>query len=108
LSRKVGNPEQKILHGGVMATALDLAGGVVAAVNIFTQLAELSAKIIVQNLSRLNTIDLRINLLKPGVEKFIVTAKIICSGRKVAVARMEMHNKKGDHIAFGNGTYIIG
>ncbi len=55
----IGNPEQKILHGGVTASALDLAGSVVAAANILTQLAELSPEIITQSLSRLSTIDLR-------------------------------------------------
>jgi uncharacterized protein (TIGR00369 family) len=105
----IGNPEQKILHGGVTASALDLAGGVVAAANILTQLPELSPKIIAQSLSRLSTIDLRTDFLRPGRgEKFIATAKIIRSGSKVAVARMEMHNEKGDHIAFGTGTYMVG
>ncbi|WP_259365835.1 hypothetical protein [Colwellia sp. MB02u-6] len=37
--------------------------------------------------------------------KCIATAKIIRSGSKVAAARMEMHNEKGDHIAFSTGTY---
>ncbi|MBA6328856.1 hypothetical protein H4J46_13080 [Colwellia sp. MB02u-6] len=55
----IGNPEQKILHGGVTASALDLASGLVAAANILTQLAELSPEIIAQSLSRLSTIDLR-------------------------------------------------
>ena len=40
----IGNPEQRILHGGVTASALDLAGGVVAAANILSQLPELSPK----------------------------------------------------------------
>jgi uncharacterized protein (TIGR00369 family) len=105
----IGNPEQKILHGGVTASALDLAGSVVAAANILTRLAELSPEIIAQSLSRLSTIDLRTDFLRPGRgEKFIATAKIIRSGSKVAVARMEMHNEKGDHIAFGTGTYMVG
>jgi len=94
------------LHGGVTASAIDLAGGVVVAANIFTQLAELSAEIIAQSLSCLSTIDLRTDFLRPGRgEKFIATEKINRSGSKVAVAGMEMHNEKGDHIAFGTGTY---
>jgi len=105
----IGNPEQKILHGGVTASALDLVGGVVAAANMLSQLPELTPEIIAQSLSRLSTIDLRTDFLRPGRgEKFVATAKIIRSGSKVAVARMEMHNEKGDHIAFGTGTYMVG
>lgn len=105
----IGNPHHKILHGGVTASALDLAGGVVAAANILAELPELSQEIVAQSLSRLGTIDLRTDYLRPGRgELFIATAKIIRSGNKVAVARMEMHNEKGDHIAFGTGTYMVG
>lgn len=105
----IGNPQQKILHGGVTASALDLAGGVVAAANILAQLPELSPEIISQSLGRLSTIDLRTDFLRLGRgELFIATAKIIRSGNKVAVARMEMHNEQGDHIAFGTGTYMVG
>jgi uncharacterized protein (TIGR00369 family) len=69
----------------------------------------LSPEIISQSLSRLSTIDLRTDFLRPGRGKlFIATAKIIRSGNKVAVARMEMHNEQGDHIAFGTGTYMVG
>jgi len=105
----IGNPTQKILHGGVTASALDLAGGTVAAANIIQQLDNVTPESIKQSLSRLGTIDLRTDFLRPGRgELFIVTARIIRSGSKVAVARMEMHNEKGEHIAFGTGTYMVG
>ncbi len=105
----IGNPMQKILHGGVTASALDLAGGTVAAANIIEQLTDMTPETLKQSLSKLGTIDLRTDYLRPGRgEEFIVTAHIIRSGSKVAVARMEMHNELGDHIAFGTGTYMVG
>ncbi|GLX78417.1 hypothetical protein tinsulaeT_17570 [Thalassotalea insulae] len=105
----VGNPIQKILHGGVTASVLDLAGGVVAAANIIDQLDDLSPQNIQQSLSKLGTIDLRTDFLRPGRGKeFVATAHIIRSGSKVAVARMELHNEQNDHIAFGTGTYMVG
>ena len=105
----VGNPLQKILHGGVTASVLDLAGGIVAAANIIDQLDDLSPHNIHQSLSKLSTIDLRTDFLRPGRgQEFIATARIIRSGSKVAVARMELHNEKNDHIAFGTGTYMVG
>jgi len=105
----IGNPIQKILHGGVTASALDLAGGTVAAANIIEQLDEITPEIIQQSLRKIGTIDLRTDYLRPGRgNEFIVTAHIIRSGSKVAVARMEMHNELGEHIAFGTGTYMVG
>ncbi len=109
----MGNLERKTRHGDVTAAALDLAGGALTAVNILTQLPELSPEVIAQSLSRLSTIDLRSDLLsvflRPGRgEKFVATTKIIHSGNKVALARMEMHNEKDDPIAFGTGTYMVG
>jgi|TARA_R110001583_G_scaffold59932_6_gene178432 uncharacterized protein (TIGR00369 family) len=105
----IGNPKQKILHGGVTASALDLAGGTVAAANIIEQLTDMTPETLQQSLSKISTIDLRTDYLRPGRgEEFIVTAHIIRSGSKVAVARMEMHNELGEHIAFGTGTYMVG
>ncbi|WP_440875123.1 thioesterase family protein [Thalassotalea sp. PLHSN55] len=106
----IGNPMQKILHGGVTAAALDLVGGVVAAGNIIAHIEEpLTAETIQTSLRNLSTIDLRTDYLRPGRgEEFIATAKIIRSGSKVAVTRMELHNELGVHIAFGTGTYMVG
>lgn len=105
----IGNPVKKILHGGVTASALDLAGGTVAAANIIEQLTNATPDTLQQSLSKIGTIDLRTDYLRPGKgEEFIVTAHIIRSGSKVAVARMEMHNELGEHIAFGTGTYMVG
>ena len=105
----VGNHVQNILHGGVTATALDFAGGVVAAANIINQLENFDMDKLQASLSKLGTIDLRTDFLRPGRGKeFITTARIIRGGNKVAVVRMEMHNEKGEHLAFGTGTYMVG
>jgi uncharacterized protein (TIGR00369 family) len=105
----VGNPLQQILHGGVTASALDFAGGVVCAANIIERLEQLTPEQVQKSLAKLGTIDLRTDFLRPGRgQEFITTAKIIRSGNKVAVARMEMHNEQGDHLAFGTGTYMVG
>ncbi|WYB25258.1 thioesterase family protein [Gallaecimonas sp. GXIMD1310] len=58
---------------------------------------------------RMGTIDMRVDYLRPGRgERFVATAEVIRAGNKVAVTRMELHNEKGDHIAFGTGTYLVG
>lgn len=52
---------------------------------------------------------MRVDYLRPGKgQEFIATAQVIRRGKKVAVCRMELHNEKGTHIAFGTGTYMIG
>jgi len=105
----VGNPVFQILHGGVTATLLDSTGGMVAAANIINRLEDLSMENIQRRLSRLGTIDLRVDYLRPGRgEIFIASARIIRQGNKVAVARMEMHNGKGDEIALATATYLVG
>jgi len=105
----VGNPVFQILHGGVTSSLLDSTGGMVAADNIINRLDDLSTENIQRRLSKLGTIDLRVDYLRPGRgELFIASARIIRQGNKVAVARMEMHNEKGDEIALGTATYLVG
>ncbi|WP_432455464.1 MULTISPECIES: thioesterase family protein [unclassified Agarivorans] len=105
----VGNPIHGILHGGVTATILDVAGGMTAAAAALERLADLSSQQLSEQLSKTGTIDLRIDYLRPGVgELFYASAEVIRSGNKVTVTRMELHNQLGTHIAFGTGTYMVG
>ncbi|RUO73557.1 hypothetical protein CWI81_11045 [Idiomarina seosinensis] len=105
----MGNVPQRILHGGVTATALDTAGGLVAIAGMVERLDNPSESYLIERLSRCGTIDLRVDYLRPGRgTEFIASATVIRSGNKVAVARMELHNEDGIHIAFGTGTYLVG
>ena len=105
----VGNSVHGILHGGVTATMLDVAGGMVVFAAVLENMEQVTQETVFERLQNLGTIDLRIDYLRPGRgEVFIATAKVIRAGNKVAVARMELHNEQGDHIAFGTGTYMVG
>jgi len=105
----VGNTMHGILHGGVTATILDVAGGMVVFAGVLENLESIDQQSVFGRLQNLGTIDLRIDYLRPGRgEEFIATAQVIRAGNKVAVARMELHNEQGDHIAFGTGTYMVG
>ncbi|WP_208107644.1 MULTISPECIES: thioesterase family protein [Idiomarina] len=105
----MGNVPQRILHGGVTSTALDTAGGLVAIAGMVARLDNPSEAQLMERLTRCGTIDLRVDYLRPGRgDEFIASATIIRSGNKVAVARMELHNQDGTHIAFGTGTYLVG
>ncbi|TKB51090.1 thioesterase family protein [Ferrimonas sediminicola] len=105
----VGNPAQQILHGGVTATLLDVAGGLTAFSAVIKSRQSWPRELLARRMKNLGTIDLRVDYLRPGRgELFVATGTVIRAGNKVAVARMELHNERGSHIAFGTGTYLVG
>ncbi len=105
----VGNIVHGILHGGVTATMLDVAGGMMVFAQVLENMELVTHDTVMARLQNLGTIDLRIDYLRPGRGNvFTATATVIRAGNKVAVARMELHNENGDHIAFGTGTYMVG
>lgn len=107
----VGNWLQGILHGGAIATALDVAGGAMAMIAAWRRLHEddVPKSERPQKLSKLGTIDMRVDYLHPGKGKeFTVNATLLRIGNKVAVTRMEFLNEEGVLIAVGTGTYLCG
>ena len=105
----VGNFVHGILHGGVIASLLDVAGGAMAMLGAFDKHRHLTTQERATRLSRLGTIDLRIDYLRPGRgSRFSASAMLLRSGNKVAVVRSELHNELGTLIAVGTGTYLCG
>ena len=105
----IGNFVQGILHGGAIATLLDVAGGAMALIGACERLNELPVPERMARLARLGTIDLRIDYLRPGRgSEFVARAVPLREGNKVAVVRSELHNEEGVLIAVGTGTYLCG
>jgi uncharacterized protein (TIGR00369 family) len=105
----IGNPVQRILHGGVISSILDVAGGHTVFMQVYKDIMDEPIEKQAQLLGRLGTIDLRIDFLRPGRGKnFIAKGYILRMGEKVAVARMELHNEEDLLIAVGTGTYTVG
>ncbi|WP_462159238.1 thioesterase family protein [Pseudoalteromonas sp. GB56] len=105
----IGNPQQRILHGGVISTLLDTVGGLLAAASVVDKVSDNEAHTLQSRLATLGTIDLRTDYLRPGKgERFSASAVLIRSGNKVCVCRMELHNEQGVQLAFGTGTYLVG
>lgn len=105
----VGNSAQKILHGGVIASVLDVAAGLVCVTSALTRQETISDEELRQRLSRMGTIDLRVDYLRPGRgERFTASSSLLRGGNKVSVARVELHNDAGMHIASATATYLIG
>ena len=100
----VGNFSKGILHGGVISGTLDVVGGMAA---MMAETADPAHKVM-ERWSSLGTIDMRVDYLRPGAgERFVATGRVIRSGRKVCVTRMELHNEADVLIATGTGTYIV-
>jgi uncharacterized protein (TIGR00369 family) len=94
----IGNFVQGILHGGVISSLLDVAGGAMALIGAFERHQHLAAHERMSKLSKLGTIDLR----------FTAQAVVLRSGNKVAVVRTELHADDGTLVAVGTGTYLCG
>ncbi len=105
----IGNFIQGILHGGVIASVLDVVGGAMAMVGAFARHQHLPPAERLAKLSKLGTIDMRVDYLRPGRgQAFSATAVLLRSGNKVAVVRSELHADDGTLIAVGTGTYLCG
>ncbi len=105
----IGNVFHRTLHGGVISSVLDAVGGLTASASLMVRAAGLSEEKVKAMFARVGTIDLRVDYLRPGRgDRFTASGRIMRSGRKVAVVRMEMHNEDGLLVAVGTGTYMVG
>jgi len=107
----VGNWVTGILHGGAIATALDVVGGAVVflATRRHIDMQNVSLQDQDNKIANVGTIDMRIDYLHPGKGKeFIASATLLRAGNKVAVTRMAFHNENGLLIATATGTYLCG
>lgn len=107
----VGNFMTRILHGGVISAVLDALGGMVAFLGVLQRLeaenADFDTKL--ARFARLATIDLRVDYLRPGAgQRFVASGQALRTGRRICVVRTDLHNDRGDHIAAGTSTYVVG
>ncbi len=94
----IGDPVKQAMHGGVIATLADAAGGMA----VWGAVENPSA--------RVSTIDLRIDYLRPGrAETLVAEAVTVRVGRSVGVTDMRLFHPsaRGDIIATGKGVYAI-
>ena len=105
----IGNYVQGILHGGVISAVLDTTGGLTASLGVLQKMTGRTAEEIGKSLTKIGTIDLRIDYLRPGKGKyFVARGSIMRAGRRVSVTRMELFNDQDLLLAVGTGTYIVG
>jgi uncharacterized protein (TIGR00369 family) len=105
----IGNFMRGILHGGVISSVLDLTGGLIASVELLKQSEGMPPDEIVKRLTRIGTIDMRVDYLRAGKgDFFTATGSVLRQGNKVAVIRTEFCNDQNLLIAAGTGTYLVG
>ena len=104
-----GSERTQNLHGGVIASVMDITGSLALFSNLVYKSKKITVRDRIKRITRINTIDLRIDYLRPGAgDSFVCTGFLLRTGRKVAVTRMELHNEKEKLVAVGTGSYIIG
>ncbi|HEX8950245.1 MAG TPA: hotdog fold thioesterase [Polyangia bacterium] len=94
----IGDASRPALHGGVISTLIDTAGGFA----VWTQLAGIE--------DRVSTIDLRVDYLAPGApEALLAEATIIRVGNRVGVVdvRCWQPSQPARTVATGKAVYNI-
>ena len=96
------------LHGGVISATLDAMGGLALMVAIGEHHAHESTAQILHRFSKMGTIDLRIDYLRPGVgAHFIASAEVTRLGGRIGSTQMRLANEQGSLIATGTAAYVI-
>jgi len=103
-----GSERTRNLHGGVIASVMDITGSLVVFSNLVHRMKTGSLQQRIERVTRINTIDLRIDYIRPGDgSTFTATGHILRTGRTVAVSRIELFNETDRLLAVGTGSYII-
>ena len=103
----IGNFLKGILHGGVISSVLDMAGGMIVMASIIAQEQNTAIEELTTLVSQCSTIDLHIDYIRPGKGQFFIAkAYLIKFGRKISFTRMELINENEVLIATANGTYL--
>ena len=95
----VGNAHQKILHGGVIASVLDVCAGLVCVGSALLRYDEITQEELLARLSKMGTIDMRVDYLRPGRgERFVASGSL---QERVIKSRLRALN------FITNQTYIL-
>jgi uncharacterized protein (TIGR00369 family) len=104
----VGNYMRGSLHGGVISAVIDVTGGLAAFLSLNQKIENEPLQVKIDRFSKLGTIDLRIDYLRPGLgRRFVSIGHVLRTGNRVAVTRIEFKNDENQLIAVGTGAYVI-
>ena len=104
----IGHFSYNRIHGGVISAGLDAMGGLAVMTAIGARHMDEAPLERLKRFSKLGTIDLRIDYLRPGIgEYFELRAHVLRLGSRVANTRMEFLGPDGKLMACGSGAYIV-
>ena len=104
----VGHFNYNRIHGGVISAGLDAMGGLAVMAAIGARHMDEPPAQRLLRFSKLGTIDLRIDYLRPGIsERFELRAEVMRLGSRVASTRMEFLAADGKLLSTGAGAYIV-
>jgi len=104
----VGHYAYNRIHGGVISAGLDAMGGLAVMVAIGARHMDESVQQRLQRFSKLGTIDLRVDYLRPGIgEWFELRAEVLRLGSRVASTRMAFLGADGKLLSTAAAAYIV-
>jgi len=104
----VGHYAYNRIHGGVISAGLDAMGGLAVMVAIGARHMDESVQQRLQRFSKLGTIDLRVDYLRPGIgEWFELRAEVMRLGSRVASTRMAFLGADGKLLSTAAAAYIV-
>jgi uncharacterized protein (TIGR00369 family) len=104
----VGHFIHNRMHGGAVAAGLDAMGGLACMAAIGARHMDEPPLARLHRFSKLGTIDLRIDYLRPAVgELFHLRGEVLRLGSRVASTRMEFHDGDGKLLCTGAAAYIV-
>jgi uncharacterized protein (TIGR00369 family) len=104
----IGNFLYGILHGGVISSVLDMAGGMAVMAAAIHKHKDAPPEELVNIIGRCSTIDLQVSFISPGKgDLFTAKAWLSKNGHHISFTRMELQNEEDVLIATASGTYLI-
>lgn len=104
----VGHYAYNRIHGGVISASLDAMGGLAVMAAIGARHMDEAPLQRLHRFSRLGTIDLRVDYLRPGIsEHFELRAEVLRLGSRVANTRMEFLGADGTLFSSAAAAYIV-
>lgn len=104
----IGHFAHNRMHGGVISAALDAMGGLAVMAAIGARHMNESPTQRLHRFSKLGTIDLRIDYLRPAIgERFHLRSEVLRLGSRVASTRMEFLSADGTLLSSGAAAYIV-
>ncbi len=104
----IGHYAHNRIHGGAISAGLDAMGGLAVMAAIGARHMDESPMLRLQRFSKLGTIDLRVDYLRPGIgEYFELRAEVLRLGSRVASTRMEFLAADGKLLSTAAAAYIV-